>query len=210
MDERDVRSAITPLRMVFWGGLLCVLDFNLSIASGGSGFQLDLLNDIPGAWLIAVGVSRLARAPVGGGYAGEMAFVKAMAILAVPKAFLDHFILTLPAPAQIILLLFTIVTLCAVVVFCTAMSRFCAEAGLESAERSWKLTRLLFILITLLPIGAMHLISIAALTTGESFRYDLGPAALLVVPIFLIPIIHLFVSTSRMKDAAGAMRVGAY
>jgi len=40
----DIRNAITPLRLVFWGGLICILDFNISqtvmARGGGSTFSM--------------------------------------------------------------------------------------------------------------------------------------------------------------------------
>lgn len=48
-----ISKAVTPLRMIFWGALLCILDFSFSSYSsrnGGpaSGFQFDILNDLLG------------------------------------------------------------------------------------------------------------------------------------------------------------------
>ncbi|WP_308494902.1 hypothetical protein, partial [Mycobacterium kansasii] len=37
---------------------------------------------------------------------------------------------------------------------------------------------------------------------GSPFHVDLGPAALLLLPVFGIPLIHFFVSTTRMKTDA--------
>ena len=39
---------------------------------------------------------------------------------------------------------------------------------------------------------------------GESFNVDLGPAGLVLQVVFAIPLIHLFVATSRMARAAEA------
>jgi hypothetical protein len=63
---------------------------------------------------------------------------------------------------------------------------------------------LLFVLIYLVPLGSFYLLSMAAAVTGRSFNFDLGPAGLLVLPVFAVPLVHLFVSTSRMRRAAEA------
>ena len=45
MNEHTVERAITPLRLIFWGGLLCYLRFTLSETTNGRGFKLDVFDD---------------------------------------------------------------------------------------------------------------------------------------------------------------------
>lgn len=84
------------------------------------------------------------------------------------------------------------------------MRWFCDEAGLWEAVRSWRTTTVLFVVIYLLPLGLFHLAAIWAMVSSTSFNIDLGPAGLLLLPVFAIPVVHLFISTSRMKRGAEA------
>jgi hypothetical protein len=103
---------------------------------------------------------------------------------------------------HIILNLFGLVTLLAIVAFCIAMCWFCLEAGLSAAARSWNVTTLLFVLIYLFPLGLLYLVTAVTMASGQSFNMNLGPAGLLILPVFAVPVVHLFVSTSRLKRGA--------
>jgi hypothetical protein len=207
MNEHTVGQAITPLRMIFWGGLLCIFDFNFSQTTNGQGFKFDILNDALGTILIAVGVFRLSAISVHGRNATVMKFVQVVSVLAVLDAIRDHFITTLPPVVHIALNLFGLITLVAIVAFCVAMRWFCEEAHLLEASRSWSVTTLLFVVIYLLLLGLLYVITAVAIASGTSFNINLGPAGLLLLPVFAIPIIHLFISTSRMKRAVEAVAV---
>jgi hypothetical protein len=202
MSPRDVLRATGPLALIFWGGLLCVFDLTFTQTTNGQGFKCDVLNDAVGTLLIAVGVSRLAALPVPGRYRSAMRFVQLVAILAVLNAVRAHFVVPLPAAVQAALALFGLVTLAAIVTFCVAMRWLCEHAGLRAAARSWAVTTVLFVVIYLLPLGGLYVVMAGAAATGREFQLKLGPAALLLVLVFAIPLIHLFVSTVRMRRAA--------
>lgn len=202
MREHTVKKAVAPLQMIFWGGLLLIFDFNLFWVTNGEGFKFDLLNDVLASIMIAVGVSRLSALPVHDGYAQMMRFVKVVSVLAVLDAFRDQFIMQWPLIVYLALSVFGLVTLAAMVVFCIAMRRFCENANLPHAARSWSMTTTLFVVIYILPLAPFYIITALALLTGTGFDGALGVAMLLILPVFAIPLIHLFVSTSRMKRAA--------
>lgn len=207
MNEHAVKKAITPLRMIFWGGLICIFDLTFSQTTNGRGFKIDILNDALGAILIAVGVFRLGAISVHDRYAAVLKFVQVVSVLAVLDAVRDHFLVPLAPVVQFALNLFGLVRLVAIVAFCVAMRWFCEEARLLPASRSWSVTTVLFVAIYLVPLGLFHAVATLALVSGTSFNIQLGPAGLLLLPIFTIPLIHLFVSTSRMKRAAEAVAV---
>jgi hypothetical protein len=202
MNPHYIQQAISPLRMIFWGGLLCVFDFSFSRTVNGNGFKFDILNDFVGSILIAIGLSSLARAPVHERYATVMLFVQVVAVIAVFDSLREHFILPLSPPVHLILNVLDLVYLASIVAFCIAMRWFCETAALPTAANSWSTTTSLFVLLYLLPLGAVHLLTMFTIATGTSFNINLGPAGLLLLPLFAVPLIHLFVSTSRMQSAA--------
>ena len=91
-----VREAVAPLRFVFWGGLLLILDFTITQTTNGQGFRCDILDDTVGALLIAVGVFRLSAAPVDERYAKVMRFVKVVCVLGVVETAIKHFVFEQP------------------------------------------------------------------------------------------------------------------
>lgn len=191
----DIRQAVTPLRMIFWGALLCIFDLTFS----SSGFRFDILNDFVGALLIAIGVARLGKFVVDDVYAGCMRFAWIMAVLAVLEAALDHFVFPRPEVLQIVLSLVGLASLAATVLFCYCMQRLSQHHGLERSAASWRTTTVLFLVIYGIPLGLLHLAGLFSRLVGEKpFEYDLGPAGLLLLLVFVVPVVHLFVSTNRM------------
>jgi hypothetical protein len=90
----------------------------------------------------------------------------------------------------------------ATVVFCVAMRWLSTAASLETSARSWSTTILLFVVIYLIPLGGFHLVGTVAMFTGTEFQFNLGPAILLLMVVFVAPLIHFFLSTSRMGREA--------
>jgi hypothetical protein len=202
IKEHTVNRAITPLRLIFWGGLLCIFDFTLGETTNGQGFKFDVLSDLLGTILITVGVFRLSACPVHDRYASRMKFVKIVSVLAVLDAIQDHFVPPLLSLGHLSFNLFGLLTLAAIVIFCIAMRWFCETNNLNGAARSWSTTTVLFVTIYLIPLGLFYILGSLASLSGASFDLNLGPVLLLVLPVFAVPLIHLFISTSRMKRAA--------
>jgi hypothetical protein len=213
MNAQVVERAVTPLRLVFWGGLLCLLDVAFTSTTNGRGFRIDVLNDAVGALLVAVGVFRLRAAPVHDRYALAMTFVLAVSGLSVLDAVRSHFVLPLAPPVLTALTVLGFLELVAIVTFCAALRWFCLEARLREAARSWSVTLALFGAIYFVPLGVLHAFWIVAIASGESIPVGIAIvgllppllAVLLLLPLFALPLIHLFVSTSRTKRAAKAL-----
>jgi hypothetical protein len=198
----DIRTVVKPLRFIFFGGLLCVFDLSVSQTVNGEGWTFDILNDLVGMLMITWAVFQLAKIRLHDRYGTAMAFVKVMAVLSCLTAFHAHFIYAVPSLISFLLCLVSIAAMIAIIVFCVAMRWLSVEAGLQRSARSWKTTALLFVFIYLVPIGLFYFAAAIAIVTGTSFNINLGPAGLLLMPLFALPLIHLFMSTSRMQSEA--------
>ncbi|MHC4099067.1 MAG: hypothetical protein ACYSU3_23805 [Planctomycetota bacterium] len=190
----DIKRIVTALRLIFWGGIICVFDFKIN------GF--DIINDVIGAIMIAWGVFRLSNLSVHPNYRVAMLFVKIISILYIAEAIGAHFHYRIPGLMAFVIHSYRIAKMLATVVFCVAMLWFCRTAGLPRSEKSWKITAILFGVIYFIPWGLLHFVWIICLVTGKHFSFNLGPAALLILFVFIVPLIHLFISTSRMKTEA--------
>jgi hypothetical protein len=189
-----------PLRGIFWGGLLCVLDFHISSTSNGEGWRFDFLNDFVGMLTITWAVFRLSRIEVEPRYAIAMGFLKIVAVLGCVKALHGHLIYDTPLLISLLINLQGFLAMAATVIFCVAMQWLSRHAGLERSAGSWRVTTILFIVVYLIPLGLFYLASLVATVTGQSFNLNLGIGGLVLIPVFLIPLVHFFVSTSRMRD----------
>jgi hypothetical protein len=208
LSWENVHAAVRPLRMIFWGGLLWIFDVTFTSTTNGQGFRFDILNDTLATILITIGVFSLAGAPVGGRFASVMMFVKVVALLSIAETALKHFVFAHSAPLDFTLGLLSLAQLVATILFCLAMRWFCEAAGVPDVARSWHATFLLFCVLYAAPLGIFYALGLLAMSTGSSFHIDLGVAGLLLVVVFAIPLVHLFVSTSRMKRAAESGRAG--
>jgi len=204
-DDRraPLPAMITPLRLIFWGGLLCLIDVTFTQKVNGSGFKFDLLDDFIGMVLMTTGVFRLSRFTASRNYEKGMAFVKVVAVLSTIKALLDHWVFRTPHVWDLFWTAFSIAELAAIVLFCSLMHLLCRVHDLDWPAKSWKTTTMGFVIVYAIPLGLFYFASLIATMAGKSFHFNLGPWALLLLPVFAVPLLHFFASTSRMARAAG-------
>src|SRR5688572_6553017 len=191
----------TPLRLIFWGGLLLVLDFHFSTVQGNRGFRLDLLNDLMGAILILVGIVKIVMLRLDRQWHGPLVAVAVVSVVSCGWALLNHAIF--PRPVLLVFLesLSSLAELAAILVFCAAMRSFCRSAHSPETAASWNRSFLLFLVIYAVPLGSVYAIGAVAALTQSGFNINLGWGALLLLPLFLWPPVHFFISTSRMIRA---------
>lgn len=197
--ETAIRGAITPLRMIFWGGLLCVLDFEFNRTTNGSGWSLDVLNDAVGVGLILAGVVKLRGIRLPGAPTLSFGFAAFAATLALLKAIHGHFIYPTPTFVNVSATLIGLCSLVGIIVFCVAMQQVCRITSLRRSQSRWFVTTLLFVVIYLLPLGWLNLALFTASVGLSEFELKLGfEWALMVIPLLLAPLISFFVATSGM------------
>jgi hypothetical protein len=211
LAPRDILTTITPLRLIFWGCLLCLIDVHSNWYLDGEVWKIDIVSDVIGALLIVWGVFRLSMLRVSGWYSAAMCFVLMVAGLAVPIALHDHFVYDQPQWISGALQLAPVVSLIATVVFCMAMRRLCAAAGLAKSERSWKTTTLLIACINLIPLGLFYAAGAIATLRGETPAFQMPPSIALALIVLVIPVVHFFLSSSRMaREAESAANVAEH
>jgi hypothetical protein len=194
ISEFDVRSAIKPLRLIFWGGLFWIIDFKIN--------NFDLLNDVLASILVALGVQRLARIDVSERYHKLMRPVYLVALISIFVTILKMF--SLGQPFTLLFTLFTLAQLAAIIAFCVAMRWFCLEAGLMRSAESWRLTTILFLTLFVGPLALMYLAMLGGQVLGTTWSLSLGLSVLFVLAAFVVPFVHFFISTTRMRrEAAG-------
>ena len=205
--ENPILRTVAPLRLIFWGGLLLIFDFSFFHTSNGEGFSFDILNDTVGAILITTGASRLAVLDsafhgIDPRYSKAMQFVTIVSFVAIADTFLDHFVFDRPDGLVLITTLFSLVSLLAIVVFCSCMVWVSRWGNLYRSQQSWTVTKWLFAGIYLVPLGLFYIVSLHAVATDSSFDIDLGIYGIPLLFVFAAPVIHLFISTSRMRGEA--------
>lgn len=196
----ELRQAIPPLRLIFWGALLLILDLSFTQTTNNTGIKFDICNDALGMALIVYAVFRLRTMRVPGNYRPVMTFIAVMAVIGLLESLHDHIIYQTPDFLSLLRSLTGILQLLATTLFCVAMRWLSIHAGLPAAAGLWRITTWLFGLIYLLPLGLLYLAGFAAFFTGASINLQLGPAGLILLPLFLAPVISFFIATSKMKN----------
>jgi len=195
--------------MIFWGGLLCVLDFKCNSLTNGSGFSFDILNDALGVLLILVGVIRLRQIGPPPGMAhrpsGKLAFAAFVAVLAWFKAVNGHLVYNVPEEMTLVLTAVSLFSLAAIMGFCVAMQEMCRDWGLTHSQAKWQTTAILFGFIYVAPLGFLYLYTAGSLLSGEEFHLQLGPEGMLLLIPLLIPLVMLFTTTSAMVGEIRAL-----
>lgn len=205
ITDQQIHTTVKALRLIFWGGLICIFDFTITSTVNGEGWKLDIINDLVGMIMITWGVRQLCGMSVQPSYQTAIYLVLAVSVLSCLEALHAHWIYDVPPLISFLLSVHGVLSMAAIVVFCVAMRWLCREFGLARAEESWKITTWLFVGIYLIPLGFFHGSAAITIATERSFNINLGPVGLLLIPVFCIPLVHLFVSTSRMKNDAESL-----
>jgi hypothetical protein len=201
MHPFDAWTARNALGKIFWGTLICVLDFHFSQTSNGSGFKFDVINDVVGTVMIAWGLGQLAPLVADSTYVGIMRFCGAVAAMAVIDALLDHIVTPWPPPVRVIWVAFSLLCLASIYRFCFAMRLFCGSVALLREEESWQSSQGLFLWLNVVPALILHAVSLPWLLSHGQRRLEIGPIAIVIVIVGFIPLVHILLSISRTRKA---------
>ena len=195
------------LRYVFWGLLIYILDISIDRTVDGQGWKFDFFNDFIGMLMITWGVWRLGQVNVSPRYQTVMCFVKWVSVLLCLDALDAHFVYVESPFSYFLSTVLNITALIAAVFFCRAMGWLSSLMAFRKSAESWQTTALLFLLVYLVPLGLFYCVSGIAFAMGTSISLvsSIGLVAMLLVPIFALPLLHLFMSTSRMQAEAEAL-----
>lgn len=194
-----LHRADLPLKQIFWGILLVLLDFSLTLNSGGSGVSCDILHDVIGYLLISVGAGSLARIVPTGPQQKRLVLCQFIAILSIPFAILNSFIferLPLISAMESAMSLAQLIGLCV----------FSHSLWVLAAQRQMRVTKLLqvatalLVVCSLLPLGMFYLMGTVVSLTGQTFTRDLTAVVVVAMLVLMLaPTIVLLVAISRMR-----------
>jgi hypothetical protein len=196
-------QTVGALRLVVFGGLLCIFDVTYSSISRHrgtyDGWRFDFLSDTVGVAMILAGLYRLMKLKVPGNYKSRLTFVSVVAWCSLAATIVKHRVFESPEAWSIALHVLSLVRLAAIVVFCSAMVQLGSHWRLPRAQASFQRTRLLFLLLYVAPLTVVELwIWTDGFGSGSELKVETGWAFVLVA-ILAIPLVHLFVSTSRLR-----------
>jgi hypothetical protein len=200
MPPFDAWTARSALNRIFWGTLICVLDFNLSQTVNGSGFQFDVISDVVGAAMIAWGVGQLRPLVADSAYVGIMSLCKIIAVGAILEALVNHVVMDWPLPVRLLSIAFSLACLLAIYHFCFAMQLFCRSLGLFEIEYRWRTSQTLFLWLLVVPALLVQSVGLLDMFGSKGWSLNLGPGAIIVVLAALVAVVHILLSIRRTRS----------
>jgi len=197
----DAWTARSALDKIFWGTLVCVIDFHFTQTSGSGGFRFDVISDVVGAAMIAWGLGQLLPLIPVSAYAKIMSFCQLIAAVAVLEALAGHIVMDWPPPVRLLSMAFSLICLLAVYRFCDAMRLFCSSLALTHVEQSWRLSQQLFLWLNAVPAVILHAASLLVMFSREKVHLNIGPLAIAIVIAAMVPLVHILVSIRRTRSA---------
>ena len=196
-----LRRLHKPLSFVFWGGLLVVLDLNLTFGFiGGGHVHFDLLHDTLGFALVATGLLRItARRAWRDGWEVVIGFVTGAAVAAFVGDLVSWWFPwrdLVPFGVAVFLWLVFIV---AVILFALALAWLARDLHLPTVERAWHRTA---ILAAACYGGTMVQILLTKSFTGQLALQTRSVVLLVAYWVVLAaPLVSLFLAARHMMRA---------
>jgi hypothetical protein len=193
-----LRRAVSALRLVFWGALICLIDLHIN--------GVDLIHDVAGTVLVALGAWSLSGLRVDETYRTWMRFAAVVAVLSVAAAALEH--VPRSGPARAFVEGVGLLEVAALCVGCAMMMRLARAAGLPDVAAHWNVTLRWFLGVYAGLLGLFRGAAALWILAGRP-RLPLPgvhPSAwiagvLLLLGLLLWPWLRFFGSTNRLSDA---------
>jgi hypothetical protein len=198
-----LKETIVPLRLIFWGTLIVVIDFNIN--------SFDLINDFIGMVMITAALGKLCRLPVSKLYHTEMFWNYVISFVATIIDFFGEIITLTIQPITISS--FTILGFVSELVllfclwrclsFCRCMEEICESKNLSRCSESWQYSRSLIAYGMIVPFISffLFLYTTEILNIQNQVKEISIVLMFLVVGLFVWGIIHFLMSVSRMINA---------
>lgn len=204
-DLPRLAGAVVPLRLLVLGGLLWLVDVSFTSTTNGRGFRFDVLNDAVATAMIVRGLIGLRACWTEPRYRRDLLVCTVVAALATLNALRAHVVAPMPVVVTCLVHVLALAVLACLILFAHTMRRLCLAAQATEAARSFRTTCWLFVGVHAVPLGALHAAHLAALSLDVTVRVELGWFGLPVLVVLLLPLAHLFVSTTRLQQSAYAV-----
>lgn len=185
--------------MMFWGGLLLVVDVPVTMGSGSDGVPVDVVHDFAGMLLIAPAVLRVGLLNLPPGHGRVLSLVLAVSLVSTGLALADPWLRPETGAVAVVRHAYLLVEPWAAVLFCLTLGRLCNRAGLEAPATSWKRTAIHVAVLLALPLAGLHGMHLLSSVTGKRYGVGYGAAHPLVIAVFAFPVFHFLFSTVRLS-----------
>lgn len=215
-DRVDVQLTIRPLRKIFWGVLLCIIDFKIKFGFSGVLYRLDLLSDTIGMIMVIVGVSRVASTYKGIDVDDWFAFSLVCAWLTFALTIFELFVGDEVAWYRFLSGMVSLFSMMAAALFCFAMHYVALDGQLLRSADRWKRTSIVVLVwwaggsivaqLTALAIWMGWMLNPSQWLTSQPGLAAVFGALVALTLLFCVlfaPVISFWRSTSQMQRELG-------
>ncbi|WP_046757630.1 hypothetical protein [Kordia jejudonensis] len=189
-----MQTIVNDLKLIIIGTLLIMFDFYYSSTTNGTGFKIDIINDVIGAFMIYIATTRMSKIEMKNfTYYRLMSFVNIATMVLIFVSIYDFFIFNEPTFMTLIIQCLGIITTIGVLFFFAAMTYFTEEKLLESSFEKMKIARNLIFWIYVLPTFLLAIPIFGNLlfkSSAFSFHYDGGWGILILILFIFVPIFY--------------------
>jgi len=209
LSNKNINDSVAYLRMVFWGGLLCILDLTISQTTNGSGWKFDFLNDFIGMLMITFAIFHLSKYRINSKYILFMRLILITSILSTINYLHSHVIYNTPHIVYLLDVLLGFLRMICIILFCLSMLILCKHFNLMKSHASWKISTILFTCIYLIPLGFFYIAGTIAIMSNSSFYVDLGVGGLALIPLRgrLFSFLAMELHSIERKDLLGKFSI---
>lgn len=188
---------IKSFKFIFSGALICVLDFEISFQDSGGKVSFDILHDLVGMVLIAIGINILRREFSFNNFKSMMTAVLAANIILIVFS-LPEYIPGLFSKAIIsaIINLYLPVFLIGAILFCLALRSLCQNIGCNNAAKSRGKSLILLLTIYTVPFMALLVFGVSDFYWFKKLNFGFFPIFLIVI-VGSTPCFHMLISLKR-------------
>lgn len=182
--DLELRSAILPLRLLFWGTLLLVTSSIIRL-------PICMLGDFVSLLLIICALGPLRPLDEDPAYRAAMAFAVTISVIALPTTLLDPILFASLAPIVFMWFVLGLLELLAILVFCRAMRGLSRSRQLERAEQAWSIATRWLLWALVVPSICLWW---ASLIAGKELTIDIRefpPICLVVLLVLVTEILFL-------------------
>ena len=192
--KRMCEKIINPLRLIFWGGLFIIIDFNLTCHSTGGAVGIDLLNDTIGLILVTIGLLYLVFIEHNQKYDIVITIVAFISIFFCAGSILSTFYPSIIEKINKFILLIWFIEKVGLLLFCWSLKLLFDDDKMRFLYDRWSTLTILFIFFSILPSGTLLLLQ----NQLNLIKISMFLSVLFLTLLQIVPLIYLLSTIKKI------------
>ena len=199
-NKRKYEKIIKALRLIFWGGLFIVIDFNLSCQLHSENIGMDVFNDSIGLILVSVGLLYLMFIEHNDKYDNIITIVTMISILYSIGSILLIFYPSLNEKLSNFTYLIWLIQNVGLLLFCWSLKILFDDEEMKYLYNRWNTLFILFIFFSILPTGLLLVLQ------SQINLYNINAFVSISMILFtilqIVPLVYLMLTINKIIQYA--------